>query len=232
VSTKRCYGHPGPGVDLSRLEGWLIVIEGRDSTGRSTHIRRLAEWIEQRGHAVVEVGLHRSPLVGPELEQAKQGNLLSARTMSLFYATDFYDQMENGIIPAMRSGAVVLADRYIFTLMARDLVRGADPDSVESLYAMAIVPDIVFYLSVSMPVLVERTLQAHPRLDYWESGMDLGFSRDWFDSFLIYQRRMEQQFQPLAKKYGFETINANRSLAAIQRDLRDRIASLFERAPE
>lgn len=223
MSTQRCYGRPGPGVDPSQLKGWLIVIEGPDSSGRSTHIALLAHWLEQRGFAVAQAGLTRSPLVGPELEQAKQGNLLSARTMSLFYATDFYDQLENSIVPAMRSGRVVLADRYIFTLMARDLVRGADPAWVESLYSMAIVPDTVFEFSVSMNVLVERTLQAHSRLDYWESGMDLGFSRDWFDCFLIYQRRMRKQFQRLRSRYGFETISANRSVERIQRDLRERI---------
>jgi dTMP kinase len=230
MSTKRSYGNPGPGIDLSRLDGWLIVVEGPDSSGRSTHIRRLADWLEQRGYAVTQAGLTRSPLVGPELEQAKKGNVLSARTMSLFYATDFYDQLENRIIPALRSGAVVLADRYIFTLMARDLVRGADTASVESLYSMAVVPDAVFYFAVSPAVLVERTLQAHPRLDYWESGMDLGFSRDWFDCFLVYQRRMGDQFRRLREKYAFETINANRSVDAIQRDLRTRIERVLEEA--
>jgi dTMP kinase len=220
---KRCFGAPPPGLDPARLTGALIVIEGPDSSGRSTHIGLLAEWLEQNGYPVAQVGLKRSQLVGRELERAKGGNVLSPRTMSLFYATDFYDQLENRIVPALRAGAVVLADRYIFTPMARDRVRGADADWLESLYSRAIVPDAVFYLQVSTRTLVDRTLGAHGGLDYWESGMDLGLSRDWFGSFVRYQRRMRGEFQKLQQRYGFESINANRTVPTIQTELKDRV---------
>jgi len=123
TKAKRCFGTPPPGLDLSRLTGALIVIEGPDSSGRSTHVGLLAEWLEQNGYPVVQIGLKRSRLVGNELEAAKEGNVLSPRTMSLFYATDFYDQLENTMVPALRAGSVVLADRYTFTPMARDVVR-------------------------------------------------------------------------------------------------------------
>ena len=123
-SRKRFYGHGIPGVNAEKLIGKLIVVEGADCSGRSTQIRRLVEWLEGSGHATVEVGLKLSTLVSEELEQAKQGNILSRITLSLFYATDFADQLENTIIPALRAGAMVLADRYIYTLMARDMVRG------------------------------------------------------------------------------------------------------------
>ena len=149
MSPAHCLGMPPPGVELSRLIGQLIVIEGPDASGRSTQIAHLSKWIEQTGCSVVQVGLKRSVLVGNELEKAKQGNVLSPRTMSLFYAADFYDQMENNIVPALCAGSIVIADRYIFTLMARDLVRGADPAWVESLYSRALAPDAVYFLQVS-----------------------------------------------------------------------------------
>jgi len=227
--TRRCYGPPPPTVDLADLQGRLVVIEGQDSSGRSTHVERLAQWLEVEGHAVVQTGLRGSELVAPELESAREGNTLSPRTMSLFYATDFYDQLENKIVPALRAGMTVLADRYIFTLMARDLVRGADRPWVENLYSKAIVPDHLFYLSCSTPNLVDRRLAEHPDLDYWESGMDLGISRNWHESFVTYQRRMRSQFEDLVARYGFETVDANRSVATVQRELRTRLQSLLDR---
>ena len=229
MSSHRFYGQPLPGLDPSKLTGSLIVIEGPDSSGRSTQIALLTQWLEEQGYAVEQVGLKRSTLVGPELERAKQGNVLSPRTLSLFYATDFYDQLENRIIPALRAGFVVLADRYIYTLMARDIVRGAEPEWVASLYAMAPVPDAVFYLVVSLKTLVERTFQAHTELDYWESGMDCGLSRDWFQNFMRYQRRIRNEFVKMQKIYGFEAVNANRTIAAVDRDLKGRIHGVLNR---
>ncbi len=222
-------GKAPPGIDPEALTGTLIVIEGPDSSGRSTQIGLLREWIEQSGYPVAETGLKRSQLVGRDLEKAKQGNVLSPRTLSLFYATDFYDQLENRIVPALRAGSVVLADRYIFTLMARDIVRGADPAWLQSLYALALVPHAVYYLVVSPEALLERTLTKHGSLDYWESGMDLGLSRDWVTSYRRYQRRMRGQFKALQKQYGFETIGANRPVDAVHRELRARIAAVLTR---
>ena len=229
MSNKQFYRLPPPGVDPSKLTGALIVIEGMDSSGRSTQIAKLAPWIEEKGYAVAQVGIKRSQLVGEALEAAKQGNVLSAQTMALFYATDFYDQLENRILPALRAGYVVLADRYIFTLMARDVTRGVDYEWVKSLYSMAVIPAAVYYLNVSWRARVDRTLSANHTLDYWESGMDLGLSRDWFDSFAIYQRMMSSQFRRIQNEYGFEIINANRDTDQVDRDLRARIGSLLER---
>ncbi len=223
MNPKRCFGTAPPGLDLSRLTGALIVIEGPDSSGRSTHIGLLAEWLQQNGYPVAQIGLKRSRLVGKELELAKQGNVLSPRTMSLFYATDFFDQLENTIVPALRAGSVVLADRYIFTPMARDSVRGADPEWLASLYSKALVPDAIFCLQVSDRTLVDRTLASHGNLDYWESGMDLGLERDWFGSFIRYQKRLRAEFRKLQNRYGIEPINANGSIPAIQSELKERI---------
>jgi dTMP kinase len=220
---------PPPGVELSRLIGQLIVIEGPDASGRSTQIEHLSRWIEQAGCSVVQVGLKRSVLVGNELEKAKQGNVLSPRTMSLFYAADFYDQMENNIVPALCAGSIVIADRYIFTLMARDLVRGADPQWVESLYSRAIAPDAVYFLKASPEQLALRTLKSRQRLDYWESGMDMSLSRDWFDCFDNYQRLINQVFESLQKKYKFDIINADQPIDTVQRNLRTRIGTLLKK---
>jgi dTMP kinase len=230
VTPKHTYGTALAGVDLSKLSGTLIVIEGPDSSGRSTQIALLGQWLEQQGHAVAQAGLRRSDLVGAELERAKEGNILSPRTLGLFYATDFYDQLENRIVPALRAGFVVLADRYIYTLMARAIVRGAEPDWVASVYSMALVPDAVFYLTASLPTLVQRTFQSHAELDYWESGMDCGLSRDWFQSFVRYQRRIRSEFFKMQKKYDFELVNANRTIAAVDRDLQGRIQLVLDRA--
>lgn len=226
---KQVYGQPPPGVQLSDLTGLLVVLEGQDNSGRSTHVRLLSKWLQKEGYAVVETGLRRSDLVAPELAAAREGNTLSPRTMSLFYATDFYDQLENRIVPALRSGAVVLADRYVFTLMARDLVRGADPAWVENLYAKAIVPDALFYLQASPRTLLDHRLENHLQLDYWESGMDLGLSRDWLASFLQYQKRMRRQFDGLAERHGFEVVNANRTIKSVQRDLQHRMVAVLSK---
>src|SRR5678815_5570088 len=146
---KRFYGKGLPNVNLDALTGRLIVVEGADGSGRSTHINLLRDWLERRGYPTANVGLKRSSLVSRELEAAMQGNILGTRTLSLFYATDFADQLENLIIPALRSGFVVLADRYIYTLMARAIVRGVDPEWIRDVYSIALVPDAVFYLTVS-----------------------------------------------------------------------------------
>ncbi len=221
------YGEGIPGVELSELTGRLIVIEGADGSGRSTQIEILRDYLENKGHATVNVGLRRSTLVSEELKEAKEGNILGEITRSLFYATDFADQLENRIIPALRAGFIVLADRYIYTLMTRDIVRGADREWVRSLYGIALVPDLVIYLKVSPPQLVERNLRKNSTLDYWESGMDLGLSRDSFDSFIRYQRMIQKEFALLEGQYGFITINGNLSVRAVAREISARMVNIF-----
>lgn len=225
---KRFYGEGLPGVDPKELAGRLIVLEGADGSGRSTQAALLTEWLERKGYATVNVGLNRSTLVSKEIGQAKQRNILNRTTLSLFYATDFADQLENRIIPALKAGFVVLADRYIYTLIARDLVRGGDPSWLESLYGIAIVPDIVFYLRVSPRQLVERNFQKHATLDYWESGMDIGLTRDMFQSFLKYQGLIQAEFRRMQQTYGFETINGNRSVRAIGNSLQAQVESILK----
>ena len=227
LTPKRFYGHGIPGVDLEKLFGKLIVIEGADGSGRSTQIARLVQWLEGCGHATVQVGLKRSTLVSEELERAKQGNILSHITMSLFYATDFADQLENIILPALKAGFMVLADRYIYTLMVRDLVRGMDEAWLKNVYGIALVPDAVFYLNVAPEQLVQRNFQKNHTLDYWESGMDVGLSRDMFDCFLQYQALVEKQFRRLQSTYGFTIVSGERSAEEINAELQEMIEGVL-----
>ncbi|HVU28641.1 MAG TPA: thymidylate kinase [Verrucomicrobiae bacterium] len=226
-NNRRFYGHGIPGVKIEELAGKLIVVEGADGSGRSTQIARLVDWLETSGHPTVQVGLKRSSLVSSELEKAQHGNILSRTTLSLFYATDFADQLENIILPALKAGFIVLSDRYIYTLMARDLVRGMDETWLKKLYGIALEPDAVFYLSVEPAELVQRNLSKNATLDYWESGMDLGFSRDMFDSFLKYQTSMQSAFRKLQKTYGFQIVNGNRPVSSITKELRKKIRALL-----
>jgi dTMP kinase len=223
----RFYGAGLPGVDPRTLGGVLIVLEGADGSGRSTQIRYLRDWLERRGHAVTEVGLRRSSLVSKELTAAKAGHTLGHTTMSLFYATDFADQLEHVMVPALRAGYIVLADRYVYTLIARDIARGADPSWVEQIYGMALVPDAVFYLKVQPRTLVGRVLEKNGELDYWESGMDIGLAPDMFDSFVKYQALMQTQFHRLQERYGFEVVNGNLSVRAVTADLRHRLERIL-----
>jgi dTMP kinase len=226
-TVKRFYGSGLPGVDSEQLTGRLVVIEGADGSGRSTQIARLVDWLEGSGHATAQVGLKRSTLVSEELERAKQGNILSHITMSLFYATDFADQLENTILPALKAGFIVLADRYIYTLIVRDLVRGLDETWLMNLYGIAVVPDAVFYLDVPSEELIQRNFAKNHTLDYWESGMDLGLSRDMFDSFERYQRLVQEQFRRLQKTHGFTIIDGSQSVAAVTAELQSCIESML-----
>ena len=184
--------------------------------------------METRGHATVQVGLKRSTLVSDELNDAQNGNILSRTTLSLFYATDFADQLENVILPALKAGFIVLADRYIYTLMARDMVRGMDEAWLKNLYGTALKPDAVFYLNIEPDELVQRNLAKTATLDYWESGMDLGLSRDLYDSFLKYQGLMQNAFRRLQKTYGFTIVNGTRAVDEVNEELRNKMDAVLE----
>lgn len=227
LSQHRFYGLGVPEVNLAELVGKLIVVEGADGSGRSTQIARLVDWLESSGHATVQVGLKRSSLVSEELDRAQNGNILSRTTLGLFYATDFADQLENIILPALRAGFIVLADRYVYTLMARDLVRGTNEQWLKNIYGIALVPDAVFYLEVPPEELVQRNLSKSATLDYWESGMDIGLSRDVFDSFLKYQEAMRGVFLRMQKTYKFTIVDGSRSADDVHSELKKRIIAVL-----
>ena len=227
LPSKRFYGKGLSGVPLDSLKGMLIVIEGPDGSGRSTQVEFLKSWLESRGHAIVDIGLKRSNLVSKQLGEILDGNVLNPVTLSLFYATDFADQLENIMIPALKAGYMVLADRYIYTLMARDLVRVSDRQWIESLYGLALVPDAVFYLKINPKQLVERNFLKNATLNYWESGMDIGLSRDMFESFVRYQKLIQSEFMRMSSIYGFTIVDANRSARRVSMELQAKIEPLI-----
>ena len=219
----RFYGRGIPYIRHKEIVGKLVVIEGPDASGRSTQIALITTKLEADGHAVLNTGLRRSELVGEGILDAKREHMLGRRTMSLFYAADFADQLENKIIPALRAGYIVLADRYIYTLMARDAVRGIDRKWSHDLYGFALVPDLVFYLDVDPNELVHRVFQKNSFLDYYESGADLGLSADMFESFMIYQKMIGKEFHRMQKRYNLVLIDGNRTIQQINADLQGRI---------
>jgi dTMP kinase len=216
-------------ADVSRdeLQGKLIVIEGPDSVGRSTQVSRLRTWLEHQGHAVLDTGLARGALAGKGIQQAKEGNTLGPVTMTLFYATDFADRLENEIIPALRAGFVVLTDRYIFSLMARAIARNEDRVWIEKVAGFALVPHAVYYLRADVRDLLTRVVLGRGAFDYWESGMDMRFGADMHDSFIRYQTRVIRALDRMAKRYNFTVVYANQTPDQIFRELRRYIGKLF-----
>jgi len=217
------YGKGIPYLQDEQMKGRLVVIEGPDASGRSTQIGMITTRLEAEGHAVLNTGLKRSELVSEGIMEAKRQLVLGRRTMSLFYAADFADQLENKIIPALRAGYIVLADRYIYTLMARAAVRKENRNWLHQLFGFAIVPDLVFYLDVDPDELVHRVFQKNTFLDYYESGADLGLSDDMYESFIVYQRMIAKEFQRMQRRYGLLIINGNRTIEEINSDLQKKI---------
>jgi dTMP kinase len=214
-----------PGFEERRLAGKLVVVEGTDGVGRSTQIDLLTDWLESMGLAVLSTGLTRSALVGPGLKAAKAGHTMGPLTMNLFYATDFADRLQGAILPALRAGYVVLTDRYIFTLMARAIVRGADPDWLRRVYGFALAPDLVCYLRADLDHLAPRVL-AGRGFDYWESGMDILPGGDRFSCYVAYQGRLLAEFDRMVDEHGFVVVDANEPVEAVQAALRAAIGPL------
>src|SRR5262245_48443530 len=226
------YKTPLPGVEYSELQGKLIVIEGPDSVGRSTQVTRLRVWLEQHGHAVLDTGMARSALAGKGIQEAKKGNTLGPITMTLYYTTDFADRLVNEIIPALRAGFVVLTDRYIFSIMARAIARGEDRAWIERVTGLGWVPRKGCYLRAGVKDLVSRVVLGRGRFDYWESGMDLRFGKNMFESFVKYQTRLIHVFDRLAKTYDIQMIDAARSADEIFHELQTSISRLFTPQPQ
>jgi dTMP kinase len=220
------YGNGIPGIDVDNLNGWLIVIEGTDAAGRTTQVDRLRLHLERDGYAVAETGLTRSGLTSVGLKRAKQGITLGTDAYTLFYATDFADRLEHQIIPALRAGFVMLTDRYIYSLIARAIVRGAASEWIKQVYSFALRPDAVFYLRVEPKQLIPRVL-SRGGFDYWESGMDLPMGEDLYESFMNYQQKTIEQLDVLATEYGFDTIDGTAAIEDISDYLCQRVSAIL-----
>lgn len=235
------HGNGQPYLNPGELAGKLIVVEGTDGVGRSSQIAEIKQWLEINGHAVVTTGLSRSSLLMKTIDEAKAGHTLNKNTYCLLYVADFADRLEHEIIPALRAGFVVIADRYIYTLMARAIVRGADPEWIKHVLGFAIQPDAVFYLKISLESLIPRVINSErlyehywmedspEGLDYWEAGMDLRLGEDFYDSFLEYQRRKLISFDSMAREYNFDIIPASRGFNQVNRLLKQGFLRVLEK---
>jgi dTMP kinase len=223
----RFYGAGFPYRRIDDLPGKLIVLEGSDGVGRSTQTQLLRRWLEDEGFAVSDTGLRRSEMTQQGLDEAKHGHTLSRITMSLFYATDFADRLENQIIPALQAGFIVLSDRYFYSIMARDIVRGADPDWAHAIYGFALKPDLILYLKADVTDLVSRLIHGRG-LNYWEAGMDIHLADNLYDSFIAYQSRLVRLFDRMAEEYGFVSIDAGRPVMDVFGDCQGHIRQLLE----
>ena len=224
----RWYGKGIPYLHNMNPKGKLIVIEGPDSSGRSSQIAMLTTQLEADGHAVINTGLKRSELIAEGILEAKRNVSLGKRTLALFYAADFADQLEQKIIQALEAGYIVLADRYIYTLMARNTVRGIPRRWSHDLYAFSLVPDQVYYLQVDPYTLVHRVFEKNLSLDYYESGADMILSDDMFESFILYQQKIVKEFQIMQKSYALSPIDGNNSVEEINADLKKRVNSFLK----
>ncbi|HET9963670.1 MAG TPA: dTMP kinase [Nitrospiraceae bacterium] len=216
-------------LNPSDLKGKLIAIEGTDGVGRSTHIEMLQEWLEVQGYGVMTTGWTRSNLMSKTIEMAKRGNILDRWSFSLLYATDFADRLEHQVIPALRSGFIVLADRYIYTACARDFVRSGDRKWIRDVFGFALIPDLVCYLRIDVDTLALRVIESKG-MNYWESGMDLRLGADLYDSFKKYQGLLIEEFDKMTEEFGFHVVDARKSPEEIQDELRAKIQPLLSDA--
>jgi dTMP kinase len=210
------------------INGSFIVIEGPDASGRSTQIQKITEKLEADGHAVVNAGLKRSDLISQGIIEAKRNFQVGRRTMALYYAADFADQLENKIVPALKAGFIVISDRYIYTLIARSSVRGINKNWLHQLHGFAIKPDLIFYLNVDPFNLIHRVFKKNKSLDYYESGSDLGLSADIFDSFIKYQLLLKKEFTMMQKKYGLIDVDGNKSIEDIYHNIQTKISGYLD----
>jgi dTMP kinase len=227
VTPGHYYGHGLPYLSIDKYPGKIIALEGTDGVGRSTQIRLLREWLEVRGYGVVETGWTRSPLMSPTIELAKSSNTLNKLTFVLLYACDFADRLEREIIPALKAGFIVLADRYIYTAIARAGVRGVDSQWIRRLYGFAIAPHLVFYLRIDADQLARRVLEAGG-MEYWESGMDMKAGDDIYESFKSYQRALLKEYSAMADEFGFRVLEGRKSVNSIQEELRRQIGEFLD----
>ncbi len=224
IGSQYFFGEPLVGFDPSEITGSLIVIEGMDGSGRSTQIALLQEWLESEGFAVQTSGLRRSNLVGRDIDELLAKNAVTRLTLALMYATDFFDQVEHRILPALRSGTVVLADRYIFTLIGRGVVRGINRDYIGGLYAMALRPHLTFWLNVRPETAFGREFRKAQAISYWEAGRDMSLSHDLYWSFIRYQTMIKREFEVMAKKHNFLELDGEASVSTVNKQLRQRVA--------
>jgi dTMP kinase len=203
------------------LPGRLFVVEGVDGSGKSTQIALLRQWLVSEGYTVFFSEWNSSPAVKRTTSRGKKKHLLTPTTFSLLHATDFADRTEKWIIPPLKAGAIVLADRYIYTAFARDVARGVAPDWVRNLYSFAVKPTLAFYFRVPLDASLERILGGRAELKYYEAGMDLGLAHDPPNSFRLFQQRIMAQYEGMIDEFGLTVMDAMLPIPEQQKRMRD-----------
>jgi dTMP kinase len=212
---------PSPAFAANRYRGKLIVVEGIDGSGKSTQLSLLSQWLRSQGYAVAFSEWNSSPLVRETTKRGKKKEMFTPTTFSLIHSTDFADRLERYILPLMKAGAVVCADRYAYTAFARDVVRGVSRSWVRNLYRFAIRPNLAFYFQLPLEVALGRILGGRDAIKYYEAGMDLGLSRNVVESFRLFQGRILEEYDAMAAEMGFHVIDATGSIEQQQQQMRE-----------
>lgn len=203
-----------------QFPGKLFIVEGIDGSGKSTQLSLLQQWLRREGYLVFFSEWNSSPLVKATTSRGKRKQMLTPTTFSLIHATDLADRIERHIIPPLKAGAIVLADRYIYTAFARDAARGVSPRWVRELYRFAVKPTVAFYFRVPLEVSLKRILGARAGLKYYEAGMDLGLANDLEESFRLFQGMIRDQYEAMVDEFGLTVIDATRSIEDQQNEVR------------
>jgi dTMP kinase len=214
----------------NRHPGRLFIVEGIDGSGKSTQLTLLAQWLRSQGHLVVFSEWNSSPIVRTTTARGKKRKLLTPLTFSLIHATDFSDRVERDIVPALKAGAIVLADRYVYTAFARDVARGCEPGWVRSLYRFATVPTMAIYFRVPLETALHRILSGRPRLKWYEAGMDLNLHPDVTESYKLFQARIQTEYERIVPEFGLEVMDATRPVEIQQRLLRQMVTPFLDGA--
>jgi dTMP kinase len=209
--------------------GRLIVVEGIDGSGKTTQLGLLAKWLASAGRPVIVTEWNSSTLVKAATKAGKKKNLLTPTTFSLLHATDFADRLLYKIIPPLKAGMIVLADRYTYTAFARDVARGVDRQWVRDLYGFAVKPDIALYFRVPIEVSLDRLLARRVKLKFYEAGMDMGWSADVNESFRLFQGKVLEEYDHLVDEFGLQVVDATGGIADQQRRVRKLVARELER---
>jgi dTMP kinase len=208
-------------------KGKLIIVEGVDGSGKSTQIRLLEKWLRYVGIPVFFTEWNSSEQVKEIISKGKKRNLLTPTTFSLLHATDFAARYERNIFPLLRAGYIVLADRYVYTAFARDVVRGCSLDWVRHVYGFAAKPDISFYFRVPVEVSFDRIVKNRPKLKYYEAGMDLNLSNDPYESYMIFQRRIVEQYESMVDQEGFTVVDGTVDIEEQQKQVRKKVIEML-----
>ncbi len=203
-----------------QFPGKLFVVEGTDGSGKSTQLALLYQWLKSEGYPVFFSEWNSSPLVKDTTKRAKKRHLFTPATFSLLHATDFADRTERDILPPLKAGAIVLADRYIYTAFARDVARGCERAWVRDVYSFAVQPTMAFFFRAPLNVAIDRIVSGRPNLKYYEAGLDLGWSDDPEESFTIFQGKILEEYDRMVSEFGLTVIDATRSIERQQREMR------------